>query len=138
MSGAERDLTGVTLWDEILVRHVFAAGTTMPAGGVMVVYGGGNPRCDMPDGVQVVTASTGNLALSNFDSVILKDAANSELLRMSYERLDHGEQSLTLEPDLDDTDPRPERSAGYLPHSVADERDNSAFSPGTRLDGTPF
>jgi len=139
VSGAPRDLTSVTLSDGTFVRHIFAEGTVLPAGGVIVVYGGGQPRCELPAEVLVVTASRGMLELNNGADVVLLSAPDDTLLlRMTYDQFNHGAQSMTLSPDLNDFDERPDHASGYRPHTLEAAARGSAYSPGTRIDGRPF
>jgi len=70
------DISGWTLSDAIAVRHVFAVGTILPAGGSIVVFGGGN--VSIAAGL-ATTASTGALVLTNAgDSVFLDNATGME------------------------------------------------------------
>ena len=67
------DLSGWTVSDAALARHTFPSGTTLAAGGVLVVFGG---AAGIPAGTPgAVAASTGALGLSNSgDTVTLKNA----------------------------------------------------------------
>lgn len=70
------DLSGWTVSDAALVRHTFPSGTTLAAGGVLVVFGGAG---GIPAGTPgAVAASTGALGLSNSgDTVTLKNTAGT-------------------------------------------------------------
>lgn len=69
------DLSLVVLSDGVLARHQFPPGTLIEPDGAIVVFGGGSPSIDgdpdetwctaLPANVQVVTASSGALGLSN-------------------------------------------------------------------------
>ncbi|WP_164002133.1 lamin tail domain-containing protein [Pyxidicoccus caerfyrddinensis] len=70
------DLSGWTVSDAASVRHTFPSGTTLAAGGVVVVFGG---SAGIPSGTPgAVVASTGTLGLSNSgDTVTLKNASGT-------------------------------------------------------------
>ncbi len=73
------DISGWKLLDGALggtVRHVFAAGTSLPVGAAIVVFGGGSVTNFNAAGAGLgVTASTGSLTLGNGgDTVELQDA----------------------------------------------------------------
>lgn len=57
------DISGVTLRDATGVLHTFPPGTVLPAGGYIVVFGGGSPA-GVFGGAMVETASSGSLPLS--------------------------------------------------------------------------
>ncbi|MCY1016206.1 lamin tail domain-containing protein [Pyxidicoccus sp. MSG2] len=70
------DLSGWTVSDSASVRHTFPSGTSLAAGGVVVVFGG---SAGIPSGTPgAVVASTGTLGLSNSgDTVTLKNASGT-------------------------------------------------------------
>ncbi|NVJ00920.1 lamin tail domain-containing protein [Myxococcus sp. AM009] len=70
------DLSGWTVSDAVSVRHTFPGGTSLAAGGVIVVFGG---AAGIPSGTpNAVSASTGTLGLSNSgDTVIVKMATGA-------------------------------------------------------------
>ncbi|MBZ4422231.1 lamin tail domain-containing protein [Myxococcus sp. RHSTA-1-4] len=74
VGGAAVDLSGWTVSDAASVRHTFPSGTTLAAGGVLVVFGGASA---IPAGTPgAVAASTGSLGLSNSgDTVTLKNSS---------------------------------------------------------------
>ena len=119
-----------------VVRHRFAAGTILPAGTGLIVFGGGNPDPSNPifGGSQIVRASTGSLALINSGGVItLRDASGLPISFVTY-GADAGlqadtNQSLTHSPDI---------TGSFVPHKVALGSGGNAFSPGTRVDGSFF
>ena len=55
-SGLEIDLSGYTISDASQLRHTFPTGSIIPANGVLVLFGGGNPSGDFGNSV-VQTAS---------------------------------------------------------------------------------
>src|SRR5205085_318793 len=118
------------------IRHTFPAGTIFPAGTAIVIFGGGNPNPNDPvfGGAQVFKASTGGLSLSNSGGVVtLVDASQSLVNVFSYggsTGLNGGNsQSLTRSPDI---------TGNFTLHSTAQGSGGRLFSPGTRVDGSPF
>ncbi|WP_141324443.1 lamin tail domain-containing protein [Myxococcus sp. AB025B] len=73
---ASLSIAGWTVSDAASVRHTFPSGTTVPAGGVIVVFGG---AAGIPSGTpNAVAASTGTLGLSNSgDTVTVKNASGT-------------------------------------------------------------
>jgi len=81
--GTAADLSGWTVSDSTGVRHTFASGTTLPAGGAIVVFGA---AVGIPSGVtNAVGASTGTLGLGNSgDTVTVKNAAGVTVNTTTY------------------------------------------------------
>ena len=116
-------LTGWTLSDGVGSRHVFAPGTSISAGGLLVVFGGGNPAA-IPNALK---ASTGTLGLNNTgDTVSLRDATDTliDLLLYTAAQVVPGE-SLTRFPDA---------LGPFTRHLTVSTH---PFSPGTTTDGSP-
>ena len=127
-----RSLSGTTE----SVRHTFDAGTTLAAGKAIVVFGGGSPNAADPafGGSQVVTTSTSGLSLTNSGlHVILRDASGNLVAQLTYGSAaglnGDSNQSLTRSPDI---------TGDFALHTTATNSDGRVFSPGTRVDGTPF
>ncbi|MDT4896592.1 MAG: large repetitive protein [Acidobacteriota bacterium] len=123
------------------VRFTFPSGTIFPAGSAIVIFGGGTIDATKPvfGGAQVFKASSSSgLALSNDGGVVtLREPSLAIASIFSYGDsvgLDGGaNQSLTRSPDA---------GAGadcgnFKLHSTA-EGSIGNFSPGTRVNGTPF
>ncbi|HEX2251728.1 MAG TPA: lamin tail domain-containing protein [Thermoanaerobaculia bacterium] len=129
LSGADVDVSGWTLADGVAVRHVFPAGTVVAADCGIVVFGGGSPTGGF-GGVVVQTASSGQLGLNNGgDTVTLADGSGT-VVAAGYGGEGGNNQSLTLDPDL--------TGASLVQHTSAAGSGGARFSPGTRVDGTPF
>ena len=81
--GTAADLSGWTVSDSTGVRHTFASGTTLPAGGAIAVFGA---ALGIPSGVtNAVGASTGTLGLGNSgDTVTVKNAAGVTVNTTTY------------------------------------------------------
>ena len=116
-----------------ILRHRFAAGTVLPAGTALVVFGGGNPLLDDPmfGGSQVVRSSTGSLSLNNNGGTISLRTPSSELVTLVTYGNAVGlpanlNQSLTRDPDI---------NGAFALHTEVAER---SFSPGTRSNGVAF
>jgi hypothetical protein len=131
-SSLNLDLSGYRLSDRSQLRHVFPAGTILPSGEAIVVFGGGFPTGSFGEAL-VQTASTGTLALTNIgDTIIVHQADGSEIIRYAYDDRAHNNQSITRWPDvLGSTTP-------MALHSEVPVASPTLFSPGSRADGTPF
>ena len=140
ISAAPLILDGVSLSDALSVRHVFPAGTTLEPGQPVVIFGGGPLACANFAGLMVETASSGGLSLNNTgDTILLADDQGTPVSQVVYGNEANNMQSMTLSPDLNDTDPSAAGVGGFVIHMLADQpNDSSRFSPGRRLDGTLF
>lgn len=126
-TGSEIDLSGWTLSDAVGLQHVFPAGTVVPDQCAIVVFGGGTPTGEFGNAV-VQTASTGTLRLNNFgDDLTLTDGSGMVIDMASYGAEGGDNQSLTRSPDI---------TGPFEKHAAVSG--GALFSPGTRLDGTPF
>ncbi len=113
-------LSGWRLADAVGVRHVFAAGASIPARGFFVVFGGGAPS----GFADAVVASTGRLALNNAgDTVSLLDPLGSVVGLVTYGSEGGRDTSLTRWPDA---------TGPFVRHATVA---SAAFSPGTTVDG---
>lgn len=120
------------------VRHTFGAGTILAADRAIVVFGGGNLTSPVSQfgGATVVGATTGGLSLTNSGLVVIvRDALGNLVTQVSYGNVgdnlggDSVNGSITLAPDVVGT---------LVRHADAAGSTTRRFSPGTRLDGTPF
>jgi uncharacterized protein (TIGR03437 family) len=119
-----------------VLRHRFPAGTLLAAGTAIVVFGGGAPASDDAafGGSQVVKSSTGSLSLNNTaGEIVLRDSSSQMVTLVTYgSAVDlpaNANQSLTRNPDTTGT---------FVLHSEAAAVQTRLFSPGTRLDLSPF
>jgi uncharacterized protein (TIGR03437 family) len=117
------------------VRHVFAAGSVMPACTAIVIFGGGNPNHSNAvfGGAQVTTASSGGLSLINSSgAIILNDPTGAAVNFVSYGGASglnaDANQSLTRSPDA---------TGGFVTHQTASNGER-LFSPGTKVTGSAF
>jgi uncharacterized protein (TIGR03437 family) len=132
LSGYQLQSRSLTTSNDTL-RHRFAAGTRLPAGAAIAVFGGGSPNANDPlfSGSQVVKASSGGLSLVNTGGVITLRKANGEIVTSvaygsSLDLRADQNQSLTRAPDV---------TGDFVLHSLASDRN---FSPGTKIDGSAF
>jgi uncharacterized repeat protein (TIGR01451 family) len=128
-----RPLTGSTAET---TRHTFAAGTALPAGSAVVVFGGGtfDPNNALFACALVVKASTAGLSLTNGGlNVIVRDAAGNLVTRFTFGGTTglngDANQSLTRSPDI---------TGNFVQHTTATGAGGRRFSPGARVNGTPF
>ena len=77
--GGTLDLSGYTVHDNAQERHVFPQGTIIPSGGVLVLFGGGNPTGAFGNAI-VQTASAGILNMNNAGDFVTLYNSNGEVV----------------------------------------------------------
>jgi lamin tail-like protein len=116
-------LAGATLSDGEQVRFTFPTGAAIPAGGVLVVFGGGSPQIQAPFLV------AGALSLNNGgDTVRIVGPDGTVLAQMTYGAAGGQDASLVRQIDGDP-------GSLFVRHVTVS---TSPASPGRRSDGTPF
>ena len=135
--GGTLDLSGYTVHDNAQERHVFPQGTIIPSGGVLVLFGGGNPTGAFGNAI-VQTASAGILNMNNAGDFVTVYNTNGEVvLTFDIEPLSNNpDESYTRYPDLN-LDPGADGILFYQ-HAGIGEALGAYFSPGTKIDGTNF
>ena len=135
--GGPIDISGYTIHDNAMERHVFPQGTIIPSNGVLVLFGGGNPSGTFGNAI-VQTATGGILNMNNAgDFVTMYNSAGDIILTFDIEPLSNNpDESYTRYPDLN-TEPDSDGNLFYQ-HAGISEAGGSFFSPGTRIDGTNF
>jgi uncharacterized repeat protein (TIGR01451 family) len=128
--GAPADLSGLTLADLVAVRHVFPSGTIVDPGCAILVFAGGTPTGSF-GGAQVQVASEGFLGLNNAGDTITIGIGEAVAAEVVYGAEGGNNQSLTRDPDITGPDT-------LVQHSTATGSGGAIFSPGTRIDGSPF
>ena len=130
-SGLEIDLSGYTVSDASQLRHTFPTGSIIPANGVLVLFGGGNPSGDFGNSV-VQTASEGMLNMNNTgDLVTMYDSCGDVILTFDVEPLSNNpNESYTRNPDI--------TGETFEQHSSITTANGTLFSPGHKSDGTDF
>ena len=126
------DLSGYKVFDASALasnspRHVFPSGEVLPVGGVYVLFGGGAPT-GFFGGAIVSTTSTGMMNLNNSGDILtIVNAQDSVLIQFDITPLsDNPNESYTRSPDL---------TGEFDQHSNIN---SLLFSPGTKIDGSPF
>ena len=135
--GGTLDLSGYTVHDNAQERHIFPQGTIIPSGGVLVLFGGGNPTGAFGNAI-VQTASAGILNMNNAGDFVTVYNTNGEVvLTFDIEPLSNNpDESYTRYPDLN-LDPGADGILFYQ-HAGIGEALGALFSPGTKIDGTNF
>lgn len=129
------DISGYKLSDADEVRHVFAAGTIIPAFEVAVVFGGGTPTGAFGNAAEnhlVFRASTGGLSLNNGgDTITLADAQGHIVQQIKFGSAEGGaSQALNRDPDGD--------GSSFTLHTIVAADSSRLFSPGTKAAGPTF
>lgn len=128
VGNAPADLSGATLADGAAVRHVFAAGTTLPPGKAIVVFGA---AAGIPAGVTGIASSSGALSLNNTgDTVTLADAAGGVVDSFAYTTALTGADGVSM-----NRDPDASALGAFVPHT---NLTTAAASPGRHANGAGF
>ena len=129
------DISGYEIFDtnsSLKSRHIFPANTIVPAGGAIVVFGGGSPTGTFGNSI-VQTASSGSIGATNSsETYIIQDNSDNTIIYYSYGSEGGNNESITRDPDI---------TGGVSPmtgHSAATGSGGTLFSPGTKIDGSPF
>ncbi len=123
------DLSGWVLHDGVQLRHTFAISTVLPANCAVVVFGGGLLPGTYGESL-VFTATTRALGLNNTgDTLTLFDASAAAVITTTYGSDAGDDQAITRSPDV---------TGLFARHTLVGEAAGRRFSPGTRLNGTPF
>lgn len=111
------------------VRHTFASNVIIPAGGSLVIFGGGVPVGTFGGAVLVVDTGSAGLSMQTSGEIILvANAAGTRILNFNTDALSNNpNESYTRSPDF---------TGDFVQHSTLPGA--RKFSPGTRIDGTPM
>src|SRR3989440_8680889 len=119
-------------------RFTFPVATSVAAGESLVLFGGGNFKTTDPvfgcAQIFKATSASSGLSLTNTGlTILVRDSAGNLITQFSYggsTGLDgNSSQSLTRSPDI---------TGSFVLHSTPAAANGRRFSPGLRLDGTPF
>lgn len=129
------DISKYKIYDHVLatglktLRHTVANGIILPAGGAMVVFGGGTATGTFGGAYVAVDVGSAGLSLNNSgESVILTDSSGVVVDTIDTDALsDNPNESYTRNPDI---------TGDFVQHNQATP--NVLFSPGTKIDGSPF
>jgi hypothetical protein len=131
---APLDISLFTVSDATQVRFTIPAGKIIPPGEAAVVFGGGVPtgafgNC-AANGL-VFAAAGGGLSLNNGgDTITIKDSLAMVVATLTYGASEgDANQSITRSPDI---------TGPFTQHSSAAGSNGALFSPGTRVNGSPF
>lgn len=132
LSNQTVDMGGYKIYDtESLLAgtpsHIIPANTLIAPGQALVVFGGGTPTGTF-GGATVQTSTSGDLNLNNSgDEMTLTDAQDNVVVTFDIEPLSNNpNESYTRNPDLTGDFEQHGTNTGLL------------FSPGTKIDGSPF
>jgi hypothetical protein len=127
------DLSGYKIFDADALlkdsaKHTIPNGTILQPNKVLVIFGGGTPT-GVFGGATVQKASSGDLNLTNAgDFITIKDASNNVVLTIDIEPWSNNpDESYTRSPDI---------TGDFVQHATAEP--TKKFSPGTKLNGSPF
>ena len=130
--GSDLDISGWSVHDLEAERHVFPEGTVIPAGGVLVLFGGGTPTGTFGEAI-VQTANGFENAINmnnNGDFVTVYDINEISVLTFDVEPLSNNpNESYSRNPDI---------TGEFEQHAGISEANGALFSPGTRVDGSNF
>jgi endonuclease/exonuclease/phosphatase family metal-dependent hydrolase len=124
----DADLSGFTISDATAVRHVFAAGTVVPAGRALVVFGG---AAGIPAGLgDAVASSTGTLSLGNSGDTVTLAGPAGTVDSVTYSSALAASDGVSM-------NRSPDGNAGgtFVLHTTLSAQ---ASSPGTRVNGAAF
>ena len=126
------DMSGYKIYDTEALdagipSHTFPEGSIVIAGGAIVVFGGGTPTGEF-GGAVVQTSTSGDMNMNNSGDIMsLFDADDNLVLDFDIEPLSNNpNESYTRNPDI---------TGEFEQHS---DNTDLLFSPGTKIDGTPF
>ncbi|MBI1298387.1 hypothetical protein GC175_25920 [bacterium] len=125
-TGALMDVGGWTLTDAVQVRFTFPAGTLLAPGCAVVIFGGGAPTGDFGNSL---VFTTGSLGLNNGGDTVILKSGDFVMAAYTYSNEGNDNQSLVRVPDVTGGEPLFKHLS-----TAAGLR----FSPGLRVDGSPF
>jgi ribosomal protein L35AE/L33A/predicted secreted protein len=136
------DVSGVVVADATSNRFTFPANTTLAAGRAVVIFGGGNPPANDPAFGGALIFTTSSLSLNDTGDTVnvkLSIAGSDVIIATQTYGGSSGvavpsDQSLTRSPDSD----AGSTGGSFVAHNTATNASGRTFSPGTRVDGTPF
>jgi Lamin Tail Domain/IPT/TIG domain len=136
---APLNISGFTISDSVQVRFTIPAGKIIPPGEAAVIFGGGTPTGAfgnaMANGLVFAVGTSQGLSLNNTggDTITVKDSnlATAIIVAMlTYTSVEGtAQQSITRSPDV---------TGGFVKHSTAPGSGGALFSPGTKINGSPF
>ena len=129
ITGSPVDLSGWLINDAYTTRHTFPDLSIIPDQCAVVIFGGGEPVGEF--GGSIVQVALTSLGLNNDgDTITLLDLSETAVISYTYHSEGGDNQSLTRDPDI--------LGVELELHSTAEGSGGALYSPGTRVDGTPF
>lgn len=126
------NLSGYKIYDAAALladsaKHTFPSGTILPPNKVLVIFGGGTPTGTFGNAI-VQKASSGDLNLTNAgDFITIKDSLNNIVLTIDIEPWSNNpDEAYSRNPDV---------TGDFVQHTAVNTK---KFSPGTKVDGSPF
>jgi hypothetical protein len=127
ISASILDISGWTVSDDTQVRHIFPQSTYLHDGCGIVVFGGGSPTGNFGGSI-VQVSSSGRLGLTNTGNTFYLKDGETVMETITYSNEAAQNQSLNRQPEL---------TGSFVLHSTI-APGGSIFSPGTKVDGSPF
>ncbi len=122
------NLSGWTISDDKGVRHIFPEGTILKSGRAIVIFAGGKPR-GLFGGAIVQTATAGNFGYGDTGDIIVLASGGADVISYDYtSTFPSVYMGVTRNPDITGT---------YTTYNNV-SRNGELFSPGTKIDGSPF
>ncbi len=129
------DLSGFKIFDATALlsdsaKHIIPNGTILQPNKVLVIFGGGTPTGTFGNAI-VQKASAGDLNLTNAGDVItIKDSSNNVVLTLDIEPWSNNpDEAYSRNPDV---------TGDFVQHASIDPSKPLKFSPGTKVNGSPF
>jgi hypothetical protein len=124
-------LQGWSIWNSEGLQHEFPAGTIVPPGSAIIIFGGGSPAGDFGGSLWQTATSGGLLLIDCGDTIFIYDVFSNLAASYTYGEEACSFQSITRFPDVTGLDP-------LIPHTTHPESGGALFSPGTQANGDPF
>ena len=126
------DISNWEFYNKSDLKHIFSPGTVIPANSALVLFADDkvNPEGNFGGALIQSTNKSATLGLVDAGGTIsLQDADGNVILSVDYSDANN-DQSIVRTGDVSD--------GAFIDHSAAAGADGSLFSPGTKVDGTPF
>lgn len=135
--GVDLDISGWK-YNDGADRHIFPASTVIPAGGALILFGGGTPSGSFGNSIVQTASESTSLGMSNAgDAFTINDDSDNIRLSYTYDGADVSiGVSFTRAPDITDVEP-----LGAHPENTtlaSNGGGHALASPGTKVDGSLF
>ncbi len=127
-TSSDIDISNWTFSDDQSLRHTFIEGTVIPANSALVLFGGSEVSPEGNFGGAVIQSSN-ELNLNNEGDILtLEDTEGNTVVSVDYPGAAN-DQSIVRNPEI---------TGDFEDHSSAAGDSESLYSPGTKIDGSPF